>query len=73
MLYFLRRGTERRICETRLRADAPGYELVITDGDARHVEVFEELAQMLAREHELVQAWRAQGWQEEAGPRGKRG
>lgn len=62
MIYFLRRGASRLASETRLNPLGPGYELVVTlDGVAR-VELFEDLAGLLSREHELLQAWRAIGW-----------
>lgn len=67
MIYFFRRGDHSRSCETRLREDGPGYELVVTTDGESHVESFAELPALLAREHELLQAWRAQGWRE-AGP-----
>jgi hypothetical protein len=64
MLYFFRRGQESLSCETRLNPDGPGFELVVTQQSASHVERFETVAGMLQREHELLQAWRAQGWTE---------
>ena len=67
VIYFFRRGPDRRSCETRLRTDGPGYELVVTDGDESYVESFVDVAPMLAREHELLQAWRAQGWHDDRG------
>jgi len=68
VIYFFRRGTDRRSCETRLRGDGPGYELVVTDAGTERIEPFTELADMLAREHELLQAWRAQGWRDAVAP-----
>ena len=63
MLYLFERGPEeRKALEVRLRADGPGYELVVRDGPDEHVEFFEELAPLLQREHELLQVWRATGW-----------
>ena len=64
MLYFFSRGKDRLACETRLNPVGSGYELVVTIGDVTRVEPFSELAAMLAREHELLQAWRAIGWRE---------
>ena len=74
MVWFYVRGPERRSCETRLAAEGGGYELIVTDGAAVHVEKFLELPKLLAREHELLAAWRAQGWREATGadqPRGR--
>ena len=62
MVWFYARGAERRSCETRLSADGDGYELVVQDGSATHVESFASLRDLLSREHELLSAWRAQGW-----------
>ena len=64
MIYFLRRGTGRLSSETRLNPLGPGYELVVTMDGATRVESFQDLAGLLSREHELLQAWRAQGWSE---------
>jgi len=64
MLYFLRRGDDALSYETRLRDDGPGYELVISRNGETHAEQFESLSQLLTREHELLQAWRAQGWRD---------
>jgi hypothetical protein len=68
VIYFFRKGTDARTCETRLSAEKGGYELVVTDGGVTTTEPFENLADMLAREHELVQAWRATGWREVGRP-----
>jgi hypothetical protein len=65
-LYFFRRGQDRLSCETRLNPVGSGYELVVTTGDVSRVEPYSELAALLAREHELLQAWRAIGWREAA-------
>lgn len=62
MVWFYALGSARRICETRLAVEGEGYELVITDSSGTHVERFPELSQLLSREHELLAAWRAQGW-----------
>ena len=43
-----------------------GYEWVVTIGDDSRVGPFTDLAALLAREHELLQAWRAIGWREAA-------
>jgi len=73
VLYFFRRGKERRVCETRLRQDGPGYELVISDDGTSRTEAFTQLAAMLSREHELLQAWRAQGWRDADAPEHRKG
>jgi len=65
-VYFYRRGGDLRICETRLAEDGPGYELVVTVDATVHIERFAGLPDLLAREHELLQAWRAQGWREDS-------
>ena len=62
MIYFFRRGDAKLSSETRLNPEGPGFQLVITDNSATHIESFEKLPQLLAREHELLLAWRAQGW-----------
>lgn len=64
MVWFYSRGADTRTCETRLAVDSQGYELIVTDAEGVHVERFDELANLLAREHELLTAWRAQGWRE---------
>jgi hypothetical protein len=69
MLYVFVRGSERKTCETRLSADGSGYELVIVEGGIERVDRYSTMDRLLAREHELLQAWRAQGWIE---PHGKR-
>jgi hypothetical protein len=40
------------MCETRLNADGPAYELALTENG------------MLAREHQRLGAWRALGWRD---------
>ena len=67
MIYFFRRGADVVTCETRLDADGPGFELVVTENGEARAERFASVAAMLHREHELVQAWRAQGWTEMRG------
>ena len=64
MVWFFHLGTEQRSCETRLATDGNGYELVIVEGDREHREPFQELVHLLSREHELLSAWRAQGWRQ---------
>lgn len=68
MVYFFRRGDQKLTSETRLNPDGPGYQLVIREDDVVHVESFEALPKLLAREHELLLAWRAQGWYDAGQP-----
>ena len=72
VLYFFRRGVDSMSCETRLNPDGPGFQLVITETRGGRVddriENFGELRHLLAREHELLQAWRAQGWRDIGAP-----
>ena len=68
MIYFLRRGESRLSSETRLNPAGPGYELVVTTDGVMHIEPFQDLATLLSREHELLQAWRAIGWRETGAP-----
>ena len=69
MRYVFVRGSERKTCETRLSADGTGYELVVAEDGVERVDHYSAMDRLLAREHELLQAWRAQGWTE---PQGKR-
>jgi hypothetical protein len=62
MIWFFTRGDSHRSCETRLAAESEGYELVVTTDEGMHVERFGDLHKLLAREHEVLAAWRAQGW-----------
>jgi hypothetical protein len=68
VLYFLRRGADAIACETRLDPDGPGFQLVITQNATERIENFTELRDLLAREHDLLQAWRAQGWRDAGQP-----
>jgi len=68
MIYFFRRGAESLSCETRLSPTGNGYELLVTEQGRQRIEPFATIANMLAREHELLQAWRAQGWQDIGAP-----
>lgn len=70
MLYVFTRGEQRKICETRLCGDSDGFELVVVEDGVEHVDRFPTIDRLLSREHELLQAWRAQGWSEP--PQGKR-
>ena len=73
MVYFFRKGLSTLSCETRLSAEAAGYELITTRDGHSQVEVFPTVAALLAREHELLQAWRAVGWREIGGAAPKTG
>lgn len=64
MLYVFVRGSQRKTCETRLSADGAGYELVVTEDGVERIDRYATMERLLAREHELLQAWRAQGWTE---------
>jgi hypothetical protein len=64
VIYFFRKSDHRLACETRLNALGPGYELIVTEDGVNRIEPFDELAGLLAREHELLQAWRAMGWRD---------
>jgi hypothetical protein len=68
VLYFLRRGDATLTCETRLNPQGPGYQLVLTESEHERIENFAELRNLLAREHELLRAWRAQGWRDNDQP-----
>jgi hypothetical protein len=70
MLYVFTRGQQRKTCETRLSGDSDGFELVVVEDGVEHVDRFPTMDRLLSREHELLQAWRAQGWSEP--PQGKR-
>ena len=70
MLYVFTRGSQRKTCETRLSPDGAGYELVVAENGIEHIDRYASMERLLAREHELLQAWRAQGWTEPA--QGKR-
>ena len=69
MLWFFEYAGQRRTCEVRLAPDGQGYELVVDDNGEQHVESFAELTDLLAREHELVTAWKAMGWRDVSGER----
>jgi hypothetical protein len=64
MMYFFRRADVQLTSETRLDPDGPGYQLVITENGKTRIESFDTLPKLLEREHELLQAWRAQGWRD---------
>jgi hypothetical protein len=64
MLYVFIKGPQRKTCETRLSADGEAFELVVAEEGVEHVDRFPTIERLLSREHELLQAWRAQGWTE---------
>jgi hypothetical protein len=68
MIYFFRRADAQLSSETRLNPEGPGYQLVITENGQTRIESFDELPKLLGREHELLQAWRAQGWRDVGPP-----
>jgi hypothetical protein len=68
VLYFFRRGDAALTCETRLNPEGEGFQLVITESAHERIENFAELRKLLAREHELLMAWRAQGWRDAGQP-----
>ena len=63
MTWLFAKGRQRLSCEAR--EAMLWYELIVTgpDGVAR-VERYTERAGMLRRQHELLCAWKAQGWRE---------
>jgi hypothetical protein len=63
MVWFYTRGLERRSCETRISADGEAFELVIREPGTARVERFADLPKLMSREHQLLTAWRAQGWE----------
>jgi hypothetical protein len=73
MIWFYWRGPDVRSCEVRLVNDGPGYELVIVEGSRQRTERFGSMSELLSREHELLAAWRALGWQDvtKRSPRGR--
>ena len=57
------KGNQRQSCE--LHEASLWYELIITESNGKsRVERYTERAQMLRRQHELLTAWKAQGWRE---------
>lgn len=68
MVYFFWRGAAHLTLETRLNPDGPGYQLVISADSKTRIESFAAMSELLARDRELVHAWRAQGWHETANP-----
>jgi hypothetical protein len=65
MTWLFTKGGQRMSCE--VREAMLWYELVVTSPDgAARVERYTERAGMLRRQHELLCAWKAQGWSEVA-------
>ena len=66
------KGNQRQSCE--LHEASLWYELIVTGTNGvPRVERYTERAAMLRRQHELLAAWRAQGWTElEVEPAGVR-
>ena len=57
------KGAQRQSCE--IHEASLWYELVITaPNGVTRVERYTERAGMLRRQHELLTAWKAQGWKE---------
>ena len=57
------KSNQRQSCE--LHEASLWYELIITaPNGVKRVERYTERAAMLRRQHELLTAWKAQGWQE---------
>jgi hypothetical protein len=63
MTWLFAKGTKRMSCEAR--EAMLWYELVVTEPDGvTRVERYTGRAGMLRRQHELLCAWKAQGWRE---------
>ena len=63
MTLLLAKGSQRMSCEAR--EAMLWYEFVVTEPDGvTRVERYTERAGMLRRQHELLCAWKAQGWRE---------
>ena len=58
-VYSVRRDGSALTCETRLSTDSPRYQLVITKEGHTSFEDFMTLTQILARENQLLAAWRS--------------
>ena len=63
MIWVLAKGRQKMSCEAR--EAMLWYEIIVTEpnGDVR-VERYTERAGMVRRQHELLCAWKAQGWSE---------
>jgi hypothetical protein len=63
MTSIFTKGKQRITCESR--EAMLWYELIITEANGvQRVERYTERAGMLRRQHELLCAWKAQGWKE---------
>jgi hypothetical protein len=62
MNWLFAKGSKRMGCEAR--EATLWYELVVTADGVARVERYTERAAMLRRQHELLCAWKAQGWRE---------
>lgn len=63
MTWILAKGSLRISCEAR--EAMLWYELIVTEADGvTRVERYTERAGMVRRQHELLCAWKAQGWKE---------
>jgi len=63
VIHRLRRGAAVIVCETRFNPNGSGYELAVTYEDRQViVERFTDRTALLARAHELMQAWGFEGW-----------
>jgi hypothetical protein len=57
------KGNQRQSCD--VHEESLWYELIITEPSGKtRVERYTERAQMLRRQHELLAAWKAQGWRQ---------
>jgi hypothetical protein len=57
------KGRQRQSCD--VHEESLWYELLITEPNGvSRVERYTELAALLRRQHELLTAWKAQGWRE---------
>jgi hypothetical protein len=63
MIWVFAKGQQKRSCEAR--EAMLWYEIVVTEPDGSvRVERYTERAGMMRRQHELLCAWKAQGWRE---------
>jgi diaminopimelate decarboxylase len=63
MIWFFEREGARRLCEFRLRADAPGYELEWVDqGGNVHVERSEDADHLSERLKAIEELFQRDGW-----------
>jgi hypothetical protein len=62
MVYFFRRASDTRICESRLEPHGPGFELIVTEGRDSQIERFSDPRDLMMREEELRRTWSMHGW-----------